>query len=104
MLAGRISALRCISVFSIEWDSMCSNRLTIVTPVHQMYGTEDPRLAYDARSGIYFLFYTCYGKLGTIRSMNRDGVNVILIAVAGFVIYVGLGSTPRLLTSQATST
>lgn len=33
-------------------------------PVDETYGTEDPRLAYDAATGLYHLFYTCYGKPG----------------------------------------
>eukprot|EP00698_Gefionella_okellyi_P004417 TRINITY_DN14077_c0_g1_i1.p1 TRINITY_DN14077_c0_g1~~TRINITY_DN14077_c0_g1_i1.p1 ORF type:complete len:363 (-),score=69.96 TRINITY_DN14077_c0_g1_i1:261-1349(-) len=27
-----------------------------------VFGTEDPRLAYDESTGIYYLFFTCYGK------------------------------------------
>lgn len=30
-------------------------------PTLSDYGTEDPRLQYDATTGLYHLFYTCYG-------------------------------------------
>lgn len=33
-------------------------------PQSEEFGTEDPRLAYDAATGLYHLFYTCYGPPG----------------------------------------
>lgn len=33
-------------------------------PVSEEFGTEDPRLAFDASTGLYHLFYTCYGSGG----------------------------------------
>jgi predicted GH43/DUF377 family glycosyl hydrolase len=30
----------------------------------ELYGTEDPRLAFDSTTGLYHLFYTCYGPPG----------------------------------------
>jgi predicted GH43/DUF377 family glycosyl hydrolase len=39
-------------------------------PQRQKYGTEDPRIAYDDATGLYHLFYTCYGvkSTGALRS------------------------------------
>jgi len=44
-------------------------------PTSEDYGTEDPRIAYDAATGLYHLFYTCYGSTTGPRlchSTTRD--------------------------------
>lgn len=36
------------------------------SPQDETNGTEDPRIAFDAASGVYHLFYTCFGVKGPI--------------------------------------
>ena len=40
-----------------------------------LLGTEDPRVAYDAASGIYYMFYTCYGDGGRGSVLPTHGGN-----------------------------
>ena len=41
----------------------------------ELRGTEDPRLTYDPTSGLYHLFYTCYGKGASIALCHSTTAN-----------------------------
>ena len=47
-------------------------------------GTEDPRVAYDPSSGLYYMLYTCY------NSGNAKGVDAVTMCLATTKAYQSL--------------